>query len=112
MSVTAVSLRSNGSDSGTAVPSARAAEAPRHSEVIVQAGCRHEHIKSASFLFIGMTNCGLSNAWAIQGSGAGAASPGPGRSIRPSAWRAKRPSPRGWTGSSLAQGQPPKRVRW
>ena len=36
----------------------------------------------------------------------------PMRSTRPSACFAKRPSPRGCTGSSFGQGQPPKRVRW
>ena len=66
MSVTVVSLKSNGSDSGTALSSARAAEAPRHSEVIVQAGCRHEHTKSSSFIGLGISNCALSNEWAIQ----------------------------------------------
>src|SRR5215217_3685819 len=35
-----------------------------------------------------------------------------GRSSFPSAWRAKRPSSRGCTGSSLFHGQPPKPVRW
>ena len=34
------------------------------------------------------------------------------RSILPSAWRANRPSSRGWTGSSDGHGQPPNRVRW
>ena len=35
-----------------------------------------------------------------------------GRSTFPSGRRAKRPSSRGCTGASLAQGQPPKLVRW
>jgi hypothetical protein len=34
-----------------------------------------------------------------------------GRSLRPSAWTAKRPSSRACTGPSLRHGQPPKRVR-
>ena len=65
MSVTAVSLRSNGSGSGTADSSARGAEARRHSEVIVQAGCLQEQNKSSSFRGMGMTICALSNEWAI-----------------------------------------------
>ena len=35
-----------------------------------------------------------------------------GRSSRPSAWRAKRPCSRLWTGASLGQGHPPNCVRW